>query len=57
MFRSLHMKLMLIMTLLITSWEPPAKMGIRIRPMMAQVKAKLVTPCQGVAARSRPRKL
>ena len=43
--------------LLSTNWDRPARMGIRITPITAQVKVKFLTYSQGVAVRSRPMKL
>ena len=36
---------------LIISWKPPARMGMRIKPMQAREKVKPFTASQGLAAR------
>ena len=38
-----------------SSWLPPARMGMRMRPMTAAEKVKLFTAVQGVEVRSMPR--
>ena len=43
--------------LLSTNWLRPARMGMRITPMTAQVNVKFFTSVQGVSARSIPMNL
>lgn len=39
------------------NWARPARMGIKIRPMQAHSRWKLVNPVLGLDVRSKPRKL
>ena len=43
--------------LVMSHWLPPARTGMRIRPMAAQVKVKPVTMLQGLAAMSSPKEV
>ena len=47
----------LMVILLRMNWDRPARMGIRITPITAHVNVKFLMNSQGVAVRSRPRKL